>query len=551
MSTNDSDRGHIVESTGQEFDPVVHEISVMRQIILERAHALDLLRELISNSAAREVNATEIKVKYTVDDVGHVFEVTDNGCGMTFTGNKDRPGRLDKFFGLGLSSIVRIASDEFSWKGLGSKLAYHSRRIEIDTCCEGGKAHKVEINEPWTNIERNFKPKPKVFHYDADRGRSTGTTIRVFGHPPHSDINPFTFEQLEAFLTHRTFIGFTRERDKPPAITLSVLGKTKSIAVGFPEFSLLEEPPPDGTLRIHKTDLITKPGTNKSISATVKGFITWDAEDYQLADSSMNCGMFLSVRGIPYFALDMEDYGSRSMGISNPGWKKCCLVLECDAIQEDMNISRSGLVDSERVALLKQLTARMFQELEQSEPYLKFRQVPKKRKLVTGANDMQEQKAALESSTQKWVVWRNPKTNSVTILGRVPENENDTLTLLYKLEALDALPFRQFQTLAHAGQGCDLIVHFQEDEQSTPERFTSIEAERFFTNYKAHGHTPSQYPRIICWDLGSSPKMRLNETNKVYKRTAEGKGFQVHVFLISKMEGVTVLTKAQLDEKRT
>src|SRR5438045_3883119 len=96
LSAKEDDR---IEATGQEFDPMVHEISIMRQIILERVHALDLVRELVSNAAAREVRATEIKIKYTVDDAGHIFEVSDNGCGMDYTGVRDAPGRLDKFFG--------------------------------------------------------------------------------------------------------------------------------------------------------------------------------------------------------------------------------------------------------------------------------------------------------------------------------------------------------------------------------------------------------------------------------------------------------------------
>jgi len=163
--------GDRIESTGQEFDPVVHEISVMRQIILERVHPFDLLRELVSNAAAKEVGATEILIKYTVDDAGHVFEVKDNGCGMNYTGDKGMmAGRLDRFFGLGLSSIVGMKGDEFAWKGLGSKLAYNSCKLEIDTTCGNGQAHRVEINEPWSTIERNLKPKPTIFHYQNDSG---------------------------------------------------------------------------------------------------------------------------------------------------------------------------------------------------------------------------------------------------------------------------------------------------------------------------------------------------------------------------------------------
>src|SRR5512135_3139333 len=86
--------GDRIESTSQEFDPLVHEISVMRQIILERVHPFDLLRELVSNAAAKEVGPNEISIKYTVDDAGHVFAVRDNGCGMNYTGDKAIPGRL-------------------------------------------------------------------------------------------------------------------------------------------------------------------------------------------------------------------------------------------------------------------------------------------------------------------------------------------------------------------------------------------------------------------------------------------------------------------------
>ncbi len=136
--------GDIIKSQGKDIDPIINELSLMKQLIKERAHPLDLLRELISNSGAREVGATEIRIKYTVDEEGHIFEVIDNGCGMDFTDNKLLPGRLDKFFGLGLSTIVGIKSDEFSWKGLGSKLAYQSRRIEIATWCGKGEAIKVE-----------------------------------------------------------------------------------------------------------------------------------------------------------------------------------------------------------------------------------------------------------------------------------------------------------------------------------------------------------------------------------------------------------------------
>ena len=71
--------GDIIKSKGQEVDPIINELSVMKQLIKERVHPLDLLREFIANAGSREVGATEIKVKYTVDEEGHIFEVVDNG----------------------------------------------------------------------------------------------------------------------------------------------------------------------------------------------------------------------------------------------------------------------------------------------------------------------------------------------------------------------------------------------------------------------------------------------------------------------------------------
>ena len=99
--------GDFIESRGKDVDLIIQEVSLMKQLIRERSHPLSLLRELISNSGAKEVAATEIRIKYTVDEEGHIFEVIDNGCGMKYTGQKTIPGRLDKFLGLG-DSVCNI-----------------------------------------------------------------------------------------------------------------------------------------------------------------------------------------------------------------------------------------------------------------------------------------------------------------------------------------------------------------------------------------------------------------------------------------------------------
>ena len=541
--------GDIIKSQGKDIDPIINELSLMKQLIKERAHPLDLLRELISNSGAREVGATEIRIKYT-DEEGHIFEVIDNGCGMDFTDNKLLPGRLDKFFGLGLSTIVGIKSDEFSWKGLGSKLAYQSRRIEIATWCGKGEAIKVEINEPWSSIDRKLIPKAKVFTYPPAPGRKTGTSIKVFGHPPHRKEKHFTAEEIKKFLQHRTFVGFTKEREKIPKITLSVLGRTETIDFGFPELRFKEVK--KGTVFVDEHQEVTKSGTNKSISLRMKGFYTWDEKDYGLDRNQLNTGLILSVKGIPYFNLDMMEYGSRNLKTVRPGVDKCCLIVECDQIQSEMNISRSGLVDAEDVDLFKSAVSKIFEKIESSEEYLKFRRVQEDRKTVASAEELGIKKQELESETQKWVVYQASKGETPVLLLREPEYESDVLCLLWKLEALNALPFKKFQTLGYIGSGKkggpDLITHFQEDEQSDQERYTPIEIENKFYNYIPHGHKPSQFPKVICWELGKTTKIPTNKTDKKYKHTAVRDDIQIHIFSIRLMDGIKVVTKKEFDK---
>jgi hypothetical protein len=537
-------------SKGEDVDLIIQEVSLMKQLIKERAHPLSLLRELISNSGAKEVGATEIRIKYTIDEEGHIFEVIDNGCGMDYTGQKTIPGRLDKFLGLGLSTIVGIKSDEFSWKGLGSKLAYQSRRIEINTWCGSGDAIRVEINEPWSSIERNLIPKPKIFKYKPDEGRKTGTSIKVIGHPPHRRERPFSIEEIKKFLLHRTFIGFTRQRENKPKVFLTVVGQTQEINFGFPELKF--EKSEKGTVVPDENKTVTKSGTNKSISVHMKGFYTWDAKDYGLDKNQLNTGLILSVKGIPYFDIDMEEYGSRNLKTARPGVNNCCLIVECDQIQEEMNISRSGLVDSEATDLFKKAVGDIFKKIESSDEYLKFRRIQEKRKTTASAEELGIKKQELESENQRYVVYQSSELEKPILLLREPEYESDVLCLLWKLEVLNALPFKKFQTLGYVGSGKkggpDLIVHFQEDEQSDQERYTPIEVENKFYNYIPHGHKPSQYPKVICWEIGKTPKISISKTDKKYKHTAVKDDFQIHIFSIRLMDKIKVLPKKELSK---
>src|SRR5207249_1857876 len=134
------------KATAKEVDLYFQEVSLMQQLIRERSHALDLLRELVSNAAAREVLAENIWIRcYSHPEDIYVFEVQDDGIGMDYSdGPAAQFARLNRFLSLGLSAVVGAKSDEFSWKGLGSKLAFHSRRLVVETYTGSGPVRRVE-----------------------------------------------------------------------------------------------------------------------------------------------------------------------------------------------------------------------------------------------------------------------------------------------------------------------------------------------------------------------------------------------------------------------
>ncbi|MCG2795673.1 MAG: ATP-binding protein [Actinomycetia bacterium] len=541
-------RDHI-NAKGTEHDPVIHEIAIAKQIIQERKGPLDLLRELLSNAGAREVTATEINISYTMAKEGHVFTVEDDGIGMDYTDNDSIPGRLDKFFGLGLSEIVGIKGDEFSWKGLGSKLAYQSRSVEIMTYHQGGDVIRAIVNEPWESISHIKKPKPQIFRYDPDSDQRTGTKITVIGHPPHSKEEPYSFEKIKNYLQHRTFVGFTHNRNNPPKVILSVMGRTEEIPFGFPELEYFSADLGKGTEQIEETVSKNLDGKSSGVRVHMKGLYTWDDKDYELSDRYFNTGMILSVRGIPYFKLAMRDLGSRALAISNPGEGKCCIIVECDEVQQVMNISRSDLIDDPITNLFKETVNTLIKKVEASEKHRAFRSVAIRRKEKKSAEKLDERKSKLEKSKQPYVVLEDSETREWVLLGTEPWSEGDALNILWKLEAMGKLPFDKFQTLHYSPKGPDLVVHFRETETSDTEKYCVIEAERIFTNYRAHGHHPPQFPKVICWALGTSVKVRVEDTDIRYKKKAVVGDTEVAIYLLKHMPGIKVVTKDKLEDK--
>jgi hypothetical protein len=293
-----------------------------------------------------------------------------------------------------------------------------------------------------------------------------------------------------------------------------------------------------------------EPKSSLAMRVRLKGFITWNPAANELSSKNLNTGLILSVKGIPYFNANMEEYGATSIRTARPGEERTCLIVECDAIHDEMNISRSALVDSPKTLDLKKVVAEIFRRIESSPIYLEFRRFPERKKVVKQSDVLVEDKRLIERPDQNWVVF--DKGGELNVLIREPINEAEVNALIWKLETLRALPFETFATLAYigAGQGPDLLVNFQEDKTSEPFRSAIIEVENNFYNYKTHGHTPSQYPKVICWDVpASGRKAKINKTQKAYKFTLTTDEYQVHIYAIKYMDGIKVISRQELETK--
>lgn len=524
------------KSKGKEIDVFTHEAVLIRQMVQERAHPLDLLRELLSNSAAREVEATEIKVVcYDHPEFGWVFQVQDNGIGMNYAGSVTAPGRLDRFLALGLSSIAGLSADEFGYKGLGSKLAFQSRRLELETWTGNGPVYRVEINEPWETLKAGKKPKPQIFESDPASGQVKGTKITVLGHPPHTE-KSFSFDDIKNHLATRTFVGFTKARPNPPTITLSVGHRTEPLNFGFPVFKYIKGAAPEGTVFIkdmHKGETIK--GTNKAITINLTGLYSLEANRFGVYSESGSTGIILSVKGIPYFQMDLEKYtdGRRGLGMV-PSAKNVCIVAECDDVQNAMNISRSALNDTPERDAFEKCLASLMKDIEGSKEWKGLLAVSKKRQDIKGAQTLNERKRKLQSSEQDWVYCNGRRVH------RMPENEYDTFAILWKLEGMNALPFYKFESLEHGSSGGDIIVDLQETEVSEPEHYITVEGESILTHFRKHEHNPAQMRTIICWDIGKSRKVKLQDTSLPYKLLSKMGDTPVRIYVLSRIPGIEI-----------
>jgi len=535
------------------YEPTKHEISIgiaiIKQVVQNRSHPLDVIREALSNSCAREIRASCFRITIFYDGTfGWSFIFEDDGIGMNYTGEKEpeKQGRLDRFLNLAYSGVAGLKSDEFGFKGLGSKLMYLCKRLDIETKMETGESYKVVVEDPIGKLLKQEKPempKPAIYK-DYPSSFQHGTVIRIYGYD--GGIKYLEYEDAEKLKNHlyfRTLVGYTRPerlRDGFPKIIIKTpsIPDGEELKLGFQWIKKEGDHVEGQKIGVINPPIIISREDKKGnkVTLTLKGGYALRTGEFGMSDygvlESKGVGLTYAWKGIPYFNLDFNYYKPQGFELY---YKFCRFVVECDDVETDIARSRivsDGVKEPLFTAGLRE-AYRKAMETEDYKEWVKYRRELKKKDLGKTLN---QRKDELLKKEQKWVFYNNE------LIHKEPDNEHDVRALLWKLEGIKAFPFYYFRTLEHTAQkGIDVIAEYQEKDFSEKKLYQAVEVEHILENYSDHDHVPEQTSLIIAWD--SKNRDKLTKVEGEWKYVWEYAGNNLNVVLLRYLPNIEVKSK--------
>jgi len=509
----------VVDTESFEHEISANLVGVLAEILSNITDEREVVRELLSNACAKEVEAKNVTVSVYESELGLAVSVKDDGKGMDYTQSKENPGRLDRFLNVAYSAQAGFDVDEFSYKGLGAKLLHNSRKAVVETSSGAPPAYRVEIEEPRKAIfgEKTVR-KPSVMRIRETRPR--GTNIQVLGWGDHAEITEeYRFDELKEYLRYFTVVGFTRNRPLP-RVVLKVKGREEVLETGFPFI----KPPREQNKR---TFVLNPPlrFSEGGVTIEVTGGATVDTAENKLVERTG--GAMVAWRGIPYFWIDGRSF-QKILGIPGDFVR---FVIDSDNIR--LNTARSDLDYGDRSTdIFLDLVNRAAHQISEMPEFKAFYAAWNQDSAEKLAKYMEKAKAELKRA-------RMVLLDGVPIHAE-PRNETDVAAILWKLEGARALPFHEFRTLRYAGasKGIDLLVTIRETPEA--ERFETVFAEvenRFLSFYK-HGHNLAQTRIVFCWEYDRAgfpdADVRLAAEGKQWKILVRVGEHQLTVYRISR-----------------
>jgi len=538
------DKSDIIESP-EEHRMIIDPVGFIAEIINNIGDSRDIIRELISNAASREVGAKKVDIRIYESDKGLAITVSDDGCGMNYTKIDKMPGRLNKFLNAAQGKQAGFESDEFGAKGLGTKLLYNSDESEIQTWDGGESVYRVILNEPYKTIfESKNLAVPLVSTIPANKYpmKKKGTLITVKGWAQLRTIpKEWKLDRLEKYLRYFTVIGYTKmeARDSPlPEFTMQVSGQLKTMKAGFPFIISDDKAEYPKTVTFGPIKVEKKTPASKIVRIVLKGSVTTDTGKFQLTEDTG--GVWLSVNGIPYFKLSTNKY-ARKLNLTDDFVR---FVVECDDVK--LNLSRSDFSYDESYEAFEDALIEAFTTIKEDSKFQKFYQNRRRELRIEMQTIMNEKKEEFSSEDKRFVWYKGE------MLLAEPESEYDTAALLWILEGKGAIPFAKFKTLQYPGYsgGIDLLVDYQEEEDKEVHLCVYAELERFFSSFIRHGHSIGQMSLAVCWklDRGKVTLGTITSTKKPYKYTYSFGDITIPIYEISQFPGIFMGTKKEAKE---
>jgi len=518
-------------------------IGIIKQVMRNRAHHLDIIREALSNACAKEVRASYVKVNIFYEpSYGWCLSFEDDGIGMDYTGEEDpsKKGRLDKFLDLSYSGVMGLEADEFSYKGLGAKLMYLCKRLEIETKTKNGKSYRVIVDNPMGKLLKKEPeiPEPQIYE-DAPVNFEHGTIVIVKGYDNGEKYPEYNqHDKLEDYLYFRTIVGCTipdRIPTLPKVIINTPDSQNKELPLGYKWVKKEGDHVEGQKIGVIDPPIVVTKEDKKGHKVTIKlkGGYALKTSEFDIGGYGIAKGGLQYVwKGIPYFHLDYNEY--RAATKLELYSKFCRFIVECEDVET--NMARSELSpDPIYYPLFEKALLEAFRKIKETDDYKEWIRYVRQLKRRELAISLEERIDELEKN-QRWVYVNGE------LIHKVPTNEEDTHALLWKLESLKALPFHYFKTLEHTAQkGIDIIGEYQEKEHSAKEKYRTIEVENILENYAKHDHVPEQTAIIIAWD--SKDKDALTPTEVPYKFVWEYGGVNLTVYLIKYFPAIEIKNK--------
>lgn len=534
----------IIDEELKEHPPVVEAVGIISEVLSNLGDVRGGIRELLSNAVAKEVGAKRVEVRVYESDKGLAFTVEDDGCGMDYTG--DGRGRLDRFLNIAQGKQAGYISDEFGAKGLGTIFLYNSREVVVETWDGGEFWYRVILRNPRKSVLDDKKLSIPLVHKIPAKAPpiNRGTKVSVFGwNNMDSVTKDFKLEELEWYLRYHSVVGYTRieTRDTPfPEFAIQVGGARKVLKPGFPYITsdFRDETSRVKTVTFSSINIPKKTVDGKTVKIIVKGGVTTETAKFDLTDYTG--GVWLSHNGIPYFRLRANKY-ARKLGLTDDFVR---FVVECDDVRLIMN--RSDFSLDEYYDAFEDAIDNAFEKIKNDQSFLEFYS-NRRREIRSEIQERMTRKKEEFISSDKRFVWYKDKR-----LIAEPESEYDVAALLWILEGLGGLPFKEFKTLQYPGyrEGVDLLADIQEEPESEKRLCVYAELERFFSHFLKQKHDPRQMSLAICWKVDGlrGKPGKLQKTGKPYKHIYSISDVTISVFEISSFPDIFVGTRSEAEE---